>query len=95
MESAIQSGVPEAVGDLLKGWSDAECIEHLTATYGGRITFCMPREDANGLNEGTPPILHAARSGNMAIFSTILNAMEEKLTPAEVGLLHRIGLSNK
>ena len=80
LEVAIRNGQPREVEDLLARMSDEEAIGQLTSTYGqGR-----DRPDDNGLYQGTTPILHAARSGNTAILSSVFQAMQARLTTQQV-----------
>ena len=80
---AVQSGDAKAVDDLMERLNDTLAVDELTTTYKG--VLCNPSEaDENDLFEGTSPILHAARSGNMAVFDSAMKAMQAKLSREQV-----------
>lgn len=80
LEVAIRNRQSREVEYLLARMSDEEAIGQLTSTYGqGR-----DRPDHNGLYQGTTPILHAARSGNIAILFSVFQAMRARLTTQQV-----------
>ena len=90
MKMAIQSGDPKAVDDLMERLSDTLAVDILTTTYGGGFFYW--EEDEDDLFSGTYPILHAARSGNLAVFDSVMKAMEAKLSREQV-TSHTIKLS--
>ena len=90
MRMAVQSGDAKAVDDLMERLNDTLAVEELTTTYGGGL---WSREaDRYDLSKGTSPILHAARSGNLAVFESVMKAMQAKLSREQV-TSHTIMLS--
>ena len=89
MKMAVQSGNPKAVDDLMERLSDTLAVDALTTTYGGvHTTYADGRiayeADKDSLFRGTSPILHAARSGNLAVFESVMKAMEATLSREQV-----------
>lgn len=78
LKFAIRNGNVETVGDL---FAACETTEELLELLKGRYGVGSSREDQNGLYRGTPPILHAARTGKLAIFYVIVNAMRGEVIP--------------
>lgn len=94
MQAAIESRVPESVGELLAGMSEDETAQVLMATYekdylydaqtvvGETITMIELEKDF--LFPGASPILHAARCGDAGMLTTILEALRERVSPDQV-----------
>ena len=82
MKMAVESGSPKAVDDLMERLSDTLTVDELTTTYGGGDIW--NEADKDNLFRGTSPILHAARSGNLAVFKSVMKAMEAKLSREQV-----------
>lgn len=77
MESAICTGSVrevKAVLDILGNMGKASIIKELTGCYGGRRGH-PPRADDNGLFRMSVPLLHAALTGSIEVFMTVLGAM--------------------
>lgn len=71
----IRNGLSEEIEDLLGTMNDAEITHRLTSTYGRGEDY----PDDDGLYEGTTPVIHAARSGKLDIFSSNFRAMRTRL----------------
>ena len=80
IQNAIRNGLPDEIEALLGQMTCAEVTDCFTSTYG--LGIDMPDDD--GLFEGTTPILHAARSSNPDVFSSIIRTMQAKLGPQQV-----------
>ena len=91
MKMAVQSGNPKAVDDLMEHLSDTLAVDELTTTYGGHL-FSPYLADGDNLFKGTSPILHAVQSGNLAMFESVMKAMQAKLSREQV-TPHTIKLS--
>ena len=88
METAIRSGRDDEVHDLLAQMSQTGAIEQLTRKYGlGR-----DEPDEDGLFVGTTPILHAARSGKLAVFSAVYRAIHARMNSEQVRCSHSSAL---
>ena len=83
MRIAVQSGDAKAVEDLMQRLSDTLAVDELTTTYGGHL-YNPYRPDRDDLFGVTSPILHAARSGNLAVFESVMKAMQAKLSQEQV-----------
>lgn len=99
LQSAIQNPMAISVTDFLLMLNDAQAVEQLTKIYrgtligpivpesngdhddGGGVQFAADDDD---LYAGTSPILHAARSGSAGMFTTVVEAMQDKLTSLKV-----------
>ena len=80
IQNAINNGLSDEVEALLGQMACAEVTDCFTTTYGLGIGW----PDDDGLFEGTTPILHAARSGNPDVFSSVIRTMQAKLGPQQV-----------
>lgn len=91
IEQAISTGDPHGVSALLDSMDDASAIRQLTGCYGGgRHEGDVPGlegKDDNGLFRMTVPLLHAAYTGNIAMFETVHRAMRAKLRVQQVKVL--------
>ena len=76
MKMALLSGDPSRVRALIEPMGEEEALEALSTTYGGAGE---PGWDAdeNHLFSWTSPILHAARSGNLEIFDSVVEKMRK------------------
>ena len=83
IKMAVQSGNPKAVDDLMERLTDTLAVDELTTTYGG-YPYSSFLADGDNLFKGTSPILHTARSGNLAVFKSVMNAMQTKLSREQV-----------
>lgn len=73
---------------LLEAMDKASAIRQLTGCYGGRGIGIGNHyvEDANGLFGMTVSLLHAAYTGNILVFSTLLGSMRDTLRDQKVML---------
>ena len=83
MKRAVQSGDPKAVDNLMECLSDTLAVDELTTTYGGHASDRYVA-DKDNLFGDTSPILHAAGSGNLAVFKSVMKAMQAKLSREQV-----------
>lgn len=96
---AICTGDPEAVSAFLDGIDSASAIRQLVGGYGGgrkidkvgrKVDKDVLRKDDQGLFRMTVPLLHAAYTGNIAMFSTVLGAMRAKLRAQQVNIVAKL-----
>ena len=80
IQNAIRNGLSDEVEALLGQMTCAEVTDCFTTTYG----LGIDRPDDDGLYQGATPILHAARSGNPDVFSSVIRTMRAKLGPQQV-----------
>ena len=82
MKMAVLSGDPRRVEALIGTMVPEEALEALSTTYGGAEGSYLDA-DEDDLFSWTSPVLHAARSGNLAIFESVV-AVIWKLSPDQV-----------
>ena len=87
MQQAISTGDPAQVSAYLSSMDKPSAVRQLTGCYGGWPPAFGPRPDGKGLFRMTAPLLHAAYTGNTAIFSNVHDAMRRKLRNQQVRLL--------
>ena len=80
IQNAIRNGLPDEVEALCGHMTCTEVTDCLATTYGLGVV----KADDDGLLEGVTPILHAARSGNPDVFSSVIRAMRANLNPQQV-----------
>ena len=74
MKMALLSGDPSRVRALIEPMGEEEALEALSTTYGGAGEGGWDA-DEDHLFSWTSPILHAARSGNLKMFDSVVEAM--------------------
>eukprot|EP00752_Nemacystus_decipiens_P011600 g10301.t1 len=84
MEQAISSGEPSNVNALLSRTDGDSERRQLMGCYGGRGEGSHHKKNDNGLFKMTTPLLHAAYTGNLSMFSTVYDAMRLKLRKKQV-----------
>lgn len=94
MEDAINTGDPAAVRAFLNSVEKKAATKHLMGCYGGsakhkrKVSLLLIPEqftpNGRGLYRQTTPLLHAACTGSIDMFSTVLTAMYESLTARQV-----------
>lgn len=78
---AIRSGDLEAFHTWIFDLDEMEAIGELTNTYGGTSRLDdknRPIKDEDGLFQGTSPVLHAAQTGNVSMYSSVLDEMKKR-----------------